>query len=181
MVELIRHDGELTAHRFLWFFIKGENMLTKEEIQKKVEPVLSSHKKDLYKVVIGTMDGFLGFHIIITSRNEEDISLDDLACINEELIDLLDSDLPVGYSLGVSSKGLEYDLESLDEIKDSIGKYVYVKLYCKEPTIKDDFFYGVIEAIADDNISFLIKIKTREITLQLNYKQIAKIRTAVKF
>jgi ribosome maturation factor RimP len=64
-----------------------------------------------------------------TIDKEEGIDIDDTTLISEKVGLILDELDPIDkeYYLEVSSIGLERELRNIDEIKNSIGKYINVK------------------------------------------------------
>ncbi|MBF0714461.1 ribosome maturation factor RimP [Gemella sp. GH3] len=109
------------------------------------------------------------------------LSLDDCVFLSEIMAEELDNKDLISdkYYLEVSSPGIERELRNIEEIQESIGKYIYVKTYEKHNNQKE--FYGDLKSVGDENITIEYRDKARIKTITLGYKQIAKIRLAVKF
>lgn len=109
------------------------------------------------------------------------LSLDDCVLLSEMMAEELDRKDLISdkYYLEVSSPGIERELRNIQEINESIGRYVYIKTYEKHNNQKE--FYGDLKSIVDNSITIEYRDKSRIKTITLEYKQIAKIRLAVKF
>ena len=83
------------------------------------------------------------------------------------------------YYLDVCSVGAERVLNSIDEIKDKINNYVYVKL--KDP--KAGFFeiYGDLKEVNDKTLVVEYLEKTRVKDFEISLDNISLIRLAIKF
>lgn len=109
------------------------------------------------------------------------INLDDCVTLSELMAEELDKEdfISDKYYLEVSSPGVERELRTLEEIKSSIDKYVYVKTYEKIDGIKE--FYGYLTKVDGEIIEIDYKEKTRNKTVSIDHKKISKIRLAIKF
>lgn len=108
----------------------------------------------------------------VMADTEEGISINQCVDLNRLLCEMIPEDMIAGeYVLEVSSPGAERKLRNIDEIKASIGKYVFVKLYEKVDGSKE--YYGDLVAVDGD----VIKIDE----LEIPYDKIATIRWAIKF
>ncbi|MBF0715833.1 ribosome maturation factor RimP [Gemelliphila palaticanis] len=109
------------------------------------------------------------------------LSLDDCVLLSEKMAEELDKEdfISEQYYLEVSSPGIERELRNIDEISDSIGKYVYLKTYEKINGQKE--FYGDLLSLVDNKLQIEYKDKARKKQIEIEYEKIAKIRLAVKF
>lgn len=109
------------------------------------------------------------------------LSIDDCVLLSEKIAAELDKEdfISDQYYLEVSSPGIERDLRDLQEVRDSIGKHVFIKTYEKVDNQKE--FFGDILAVDDEDITIEYKDKARVKKSTINYNKIAKIRLAVKF
>lgn len=109
------------------------------------------------------------------------LSLDDCVLLSEKMAEELDKEdfISEQYYLEVSSPGIERELRNIDEISDSIGKYVYLKTYEKINGQKE--FYGDLLSVIDNKLQIEYKDKARKKQIEIEYEKIAKIRLAVKF
>ncbi len=108
----------------------------------------------------------------ILADTEEGITINQCVELNRLLCDLIPEDLIKGeYILEVSSPGAERKLRNLDEVKASVGKHVFVKLYEKVDGMKE--FEGDLEAVEGEMVTVAGK--------EFPYEKIATIRWAIKF
>lgn len=117
----------------------------------------------------------------VIARKEPSFTIEDSSDLNKLISDELDKvDLiEEEYYLEVSSEGIEKELRNDNEIKQSIGKYVCVKLYEKLNGKKE--IYGDLLDFNNDQIKLEVVNKTIKEELIIDKKSIAKIRLAVKF
>ena len=111
-----------------------------------------------------------------------DIDIDDVAKINEEVLDLVNDLLPDGYYLEVTTLGIERELKNDDDLEKALGKYIYLKTYEKiESAFNLKEMYGYLESYTDNsiNVNVINKTKTKLVTIEKS--KIAKVRLAVKF
>ena len=123
-------------------------------VEEILKPFLEEHQCKLYKVEFVKEYGYLILRVLIDKK--EGIDIDTLAQANEYLsirIDEYDKDLPE-YMLEVSSPGAEKELRSIEEIKDSIDKYVHVET--NELT-----YEGTLIDSNDEEINLRVNLKGR--------------------
>lgn len=139
-------------------------------IKNKVLTVFEKHKLDLFDISIEKM----GNEKILTILIDNELDHETLEPIHMEVLDLINDDLPDDYYLELSTVGIERPLRSLDEIKENIGKYVY---------IETESFMGdaTLDDVIDDQLYISFFIKGRPKKLQISYENIKFIRQAVKF
>ena len=76
------------------------------------------------------------------------------------------------------SPGAERELKTDQQLRDAIGKYVYVKLI--DPKQGLDQVLGDLKEVNDDSIIVAYKEKTRNKTIEIDRNNINVIMTAVK-
>ena len=116
------------------------------------------------------------------NKQSFDIDIDDVAAINEEILDLVNDDIPDGYYLEVTSVGVERELKTNDDFEKALGKYIYIKTYEKlESAGNQKEMYGYLDSYDDESIKVNVIIKTRTKLITIEKTKIAKVRLAVKF
>ena len=78
-----------------------------------------------------------------------------------------------------ASPGVEKPLKTFEQVKSSIGKYVYAKFY--NPIAGLDEVEGFINSIEDETIEFEYLVKNIKKKVKIEYNNIKFIRLAVKF
>ncbi len=142
-------------------------------VEEILKPFLEEHQCKLYKVEFVKEYGYLILRVLIDKK--EGIDIDTLAQANEYLsirIDEYDKDLPE-YMLEVSSPGAEKELRSIEEIQDSINKYVHVET--NELT-----YEGTLIDSNDEEITLRVNLKGRFKNFKIKIIDINLIRLAVK-
>ena len=102
--------------------------------------------------------------------------MDTCVAVSEAISLKMDEEDPIKgeYYLEVSSPGVEKPLKTFEQVKASVGKYVYAKFI--NPTAGMDEVEGFIKTI---EFEYLVKnIKKR---IKIDYSNIKFIRLAVKF
>lgn len=157
-------------------------MINLEEMKKLALPVIEKYHKQL--VSLKKVKEF-GIDKIVFTIDDPDtfvLDIDEVATINEEILDLINDLIPDGYYLEVSSLGAERELLTEEDFKRAIDQYIYVSTYQKiegAGNLKE--FYGYLKSYDDEKIVMdaIIKTRTKEIIILRN--NIAKIRLAVNF
>ena len=145
-------------------------------IIKKCEPIIQECAKALNLEIVDVEyvreNGIKILRVI--AKGENGLSIEDASELNKTISDKLDEIdfMDEQYYLEVSSEGIERDLRNDKDILDSIGKYVFVKLYEKIDDIKE--IYGDLLDYKDMN-------KTRKQSIEISKNKISKIRLAIKF
>lgn len=145
-------------------------------------PIVEKYKKILVSVEQVNEYGIDIIRITIDDPNTFDIDIDDVAKINEEILDLVNDYLPDGYYLEVTTVGIERELKSDDDLEKALGKYIYLKTYEKiESAFNQKEIYGYLESYTSDSINVNVINKTRTKLVTIEKSKIAKLRLAVKF
>ena len=153
-----------------------------DKIKGKSLPVVEKYQKTLVSVEHVNEYGIDIIRITIDDLNTFDIDIDDVAAINEEILDLVNDDLPDGYYLEVTTVGIERELKNDDDLEKALGKYIYLKTYEKiESAFNQKEIYGYLESYEEDSINVNVINKTRTKLVTIEKSKIAKLRLAVKF
>ncbi len=153
-----------------------------EKIKGKSLPIVEKYQKILVSVEHVNEYGIDIIRITIDDPNTFDIDIDDVAAINEEILDLVNDDLPDGYYLEVTTVGIERELKNDDDLEKALGKYIYLKTYEKiESAFNQKEIYGYLESYEEDSINVNVINKTRTKLVTIEKSKIAKVRLAVKF
>ncbi len=151
------------------------------EIKEKSIPIVSKHNKVLYNVEKVKDYGMNVIRILIDDPNTLDIDIDDVAAINQEILDVVNDLLPDDLYLEVSSVGVERELKTEKELELALNKYIYVSSYEKIENLKTKDVYGYLESYDANTITVNAKEKTKTKIIKINRDKIAKIRLAVEF
>ena len=153
-----------------------------DKIKGKSLPIVKKYQKTLVSVEHVNEYGIDIIRITIDDPNTFDIDIDDVAAINEEILDLVNDDLPDGYYLEVTTVGIERELKNDDDLEKALGKYIYLKTYEKiESAFNQKEIYGYLESYEEDSINVNVINKTRTKLVTIEKSKIAKLRLAVKF
>ena len=151
------------------------------EIKEKSIPIVSKHNKVLYNVEKVKDYGMNVIRILIDDPNTLDIDIDDVAAINQEILDVVNDLLPDDLYLEVSSVGVERELKTEKELELALNKHIYVSSYEKIENLKTKDVYGYLESYDANTITINAKEKTKTKIIKINRDKIAKIRLAVEF
>ena len=151
------------------------------EIKEKSIPIVSKHNKVLYNVEKVKDYGMNVIRILIDDPNTLDIDIDDVAAINQEILDVVNDLLPDDLYLEVSSVGVERELKTEKELELALNKYIYVSSYEKIENLKTKDVYGYLESYDVNTITVNANEKTKTKIIKINRDKIAKIRLAVEF
>ncbi len=157
-------------------------MINLEEMKKLALPIIEKYHKIL--VSLKKVKEFGINKIVFTIDDPETfiLDIDEVASINEEILDEINDLIPDGYYLEVSSLGAERELITEDDYKRAINQYIYVSTYQKVENANNlKEFYGYLKSYDNEKIIIdaIIKTRTKEIIITRN--NIAKIRLAVNF
>jgi ribosome maturation factor RimP len=158
----------------------GDKMI--EKIKTASLSVVEKYSKILCSVEKVNEYGIDIVRITIDDPSTFDMDIDVVAAINEEILDLVNDDLPDGYYLEVTSVGVERELKTNDDLEKGKGKYIYLSTYEK---IVDAFnqkeMYGYLDSYDDETVAINVINKTKTKLVKIEKAKIAKLRLAVKF
>ena len=157
-------------------------MINLEEMKKLALPIIEIYHKIL--VILKKVKEFGINKIVFTIDDPETfiLDIDEVASINEEILDAINDLIPDGYYLEVSSLGAERELITDEDYKRAINQYIYVSTYQKVENASNlKEFYGYLKSYDDEKIIIDAIIKTRTKEIIITRSNIAKIRLAVNF
>lgn len=149
-------------------------------LKQLIEPIVQKNDMLLYDVSWQNVGNMKSLQVAIM-RKDGTMDLDGCAMISEQLSEMLDDKdlIKYEYYLEVCSPGAERELRSLEEVKEVIGEYVYVKL--KDVMAKGIFeVQGTLNACDGEILSLTYMDKSIKRNIEINYDNIALIRLAVK-
>ncbi|WP_124057317.1 ribosome maturation factor RimP [Vaginisenegalia massiliensis] len=111
------------------------------------------------------------------------IDIEDCVEISEAVSNALDQmqpdPFPEAYFLEVSSPGAERPLKTQADMEAAIGQYIHLDYYA--PQYGEKFHEGTLLAVDQDRYCLEIRIKTATKQIEINKKDVAKARMAIKF
>lgn len=148
-------------------------------LKEWIEPVLNEKDCVLYDIEWLTNQNPPILQISV-EKKDGTMDLDTCAMCSDVIGTLLDNKdwYAKEYMLEVCSPGAERELKTDQQLRDAIGKYVYVKLV--DPKQGLDQVLGDLKEVNDDSIVVAYKEKTRNKTIEINRNNINVIMTAVK-
>lgn len=120
--------------------------------------------------------------VIIDDPTTFTLDIEEVSWINQELLEVVNDDIPDGYYLEVTSLGVERELFNQEDYQKAIGKYVYVKTYKKVETaynLKE--IYGYLQTVNEKELIIESIINQRNKIVTIPIDLVSKIRLAVKF
>ena len=138
----------------------------KDELSKDIESI-GYH---LYSLDFEKKDSIL--HVYL----DESLDLNQMETVSEKIsgfMDKYDKDFDE-YLLDVTSIGVERPIRNKEELSKAVGSYIHIKS-------KDMDLDGTLIRFEDDVLTIEYLDKTRKKTISIDYKDIKKIRYAVKF
>lgn len=148
-------------------------------LKEWIEPVLNEKDCVLYDIEWLTNQNPPILQISV-EKQDGTMDLDTCAMCSDVIGNLLDNKdwYTKEYMLEVCSPGAERELKTDQQLRDAIGKYVYVKLI--DPKQGLDQVLGDLKEVNDDSIIVAYKEKTRNKTIEIDRNNINVIMTAVK-
>lgn len=152
-----------------------------ETVTKVVTPILDKYKFELVDLEFVKEGKNWFLRVFIDKPNGIDI--EECALVSEKLsdaLDLLDPDpIPQAYFLEVSSPGAERPLKTEADYEKALNDYIHVSLYANVEGEKQ--YAGYLKALDSENLTLLVRIKTREKEITFARSNIAKARLAIQF
>ena len=151
-----------------------------DKIRIMIEPILKSNNVYLDDLEY-VQDRGEWYLRIFVEKNEGFLDMDTCVAVSEAISQKMDEEDPIEgeYYLEVSSPGVEKPLKTFEQVKSSLGKYVYAKFY--NPVAGLDEVEGFIKRIEDETIEFEYLVKNIKKKIKIDYNNIKFIRLAVKF
>lgn len=153
-----------------------------EKIRQEVVPILDKYKLVLVKIENVHEYGMNIYRVTIDNPESNDfmIDVDDVAAINQELLDIVNDDLPDDGYLEITSLGIERELITENDFARAIDKYIYVLCFNNIAWNAREF-YGYLKSYDDDKIIIDAKNKSRYKEIEILRNNIKLIRLAVEF
>lgn len=152
-----------------------------ETVTELVMPILDEQHFEL--VEVGFVKEGKSWFLRVFIDKEGGIDIEECAFVSERLsekLDAMDPDpIPQAYFLEVSSPGAERPLKKESDYEKAVGEYIHVSLY--QPVDGSKMYEGFLEKLEAEELVLKIRIKTRETTVTIPRKNIAKARHAIQF
>ena len=151
-----------------------------DKIKIMIEPILKNNNVYLDDLEYVQDHGEWYLRIFV-EKNDGFLDMDTCVAVSEAISQKMDEEDPIKgeYYLEVSSPGVEKPLKTFEQVKSSLGKYVYAKFY--NPVAGLDEIEGFIKTIEDETIEFEYLVKNIKKRIKIDYSNIKFIRLAVKF
>ena len=142
-----------------------------DTIKTLIKPILENNDVYLDDIEYLQENGEWYLRIFV-EKNEGSLDMDTCVAVSEAISLKMDEEDPIKgeYYLEVSSPGVEKPLKTFEQVKASVGKYVYAKFI--NPTAGMD---------EDETIEFEYLVKNIKKRIKIDYSNIKFIRLAVKF
>ncbi|MCK9536013.1 MAG: ribosome maturation factor RimP [Bacilli bacterium] len=148
---------------------------------KKIEEIarICAQKSDIEIVSVEFVKEQSMKILRVIARKKPALTIEDSAYLNKLISDELDKYdfIDEQYYLEVSSEGLERELKTDMDIKNSIGEYICIRGYKRIDGKKE--FFGNLISFSNDELTIYLSDQKRKITINRN--EISKIRLAVRF
>ena len=151
-----------------------------KKVTDLIQPILDNH--DVYLDDIEYVNEKNEWYLrIFIEKNNGHLDMDTCVLVSEDIsLKMDEADIISNeYYLEISSPGAEKPLKTLEKVKQSVGKYVYIQF--ANPTAGMDEVYGTILNVEDDVIELQYLVKNIKKKCKIQYENIAFIRLAVKF
>lgn len=152
-----------------------------QTVTAMVTPLLAAHHFELVDVEF-VKEG-KSWYLRVYIDKPAGINIEECALISDELSAKLDATtpdpIPQAYYLEVSSPGAERPLKKEADYQRALNKYIHVSLYA--PIAGSKVYEGDLVALSPDQLTLEYKDKTRTKQIEIDRKQIAKARLAIKF
>lgn len=141
------------------------------KIKEIAAKILKEYNLELYSVKTKREFGMSILELLVDGN---DIDAKDLGSINERINEQIDEYLPTNYYLEVSTAGAIRVLQSLEQVKKQIGKYLLITKDGK--SIK-----GILEKVEDDTLFIKVNEKGRMKVIKASYSDADEVKLTVKY
>ncbi|WP_429970811.1 ribosome maturation factor RimP [Fructilactobacillus sp. Tb1] len=151
-----------------------------DKVTETVQPILDENNFYLYSVEYVQEGG--SWYLRVYIDKDGGISIDDCVLVSDQLSEKLDEIEDVfadQYFLEVSSPGAERPLNNEQDYQNAINDYINVSLYQKLDGKK--MYEGTLKELNDDDLTLVVKDKTRRKDVTIPRKLISKARLAIEF
>ncbi len=151
-----------------------------EKIKTDLEQLISSHPVYIYDVVY-EKEGDNNFLRVLIDSTEIEIDLDICVDVTRVVNEYLDEKDPISdeYTLEVSSKGVEDDITTVEQIEEAVGSFIFIKTYSKVENRKE--FLGHLLELTEDSIIIECNEKSVMKKYEIELSLIAHMRYSVEF
>ncbi len=151
-----------------------------EKIKNDLEKLVSNHPIFIHDVVY-EKEGENHFLRVIIDSTQIEIDLDVCVEITRIVNEYLDTEDPISdeYTLEVSSRGVEGDITTVEEIEEAVGSFIFVKTYSKVKDKKE--FLGNLIELTEDSIIIECNEKSVMKKYEIELSLIAHMRYSVEF
>ena len=149
-----------------------------KELEKLLKPVFDKYEIAHHKIRF--LSGKPGTLEIMIRKADDTMDVDTCADVSREISDILD-ECDYGdsaYNLDVCSFGAEPELETAEEVDNSVGKYIHIEL--KNPEKGFDSLEGNLKEANPDILVIEYFDKGKKKTATVRRENIRLIRLAVK-
>ena len=115
--------------------------------------------------------------LILTVLFDDELDMNKLEDISNKLstyLDKYEDEFEDNYFLDVSTVGVERPIRNEEELKNAVGKYIYVKT-------KENQYYGTLHSYTNGVLSIEVKDKNRSKNVSVEYSKTKQVRYAVEF
>ncbi|HHV33487.1 MAG TPA: hypothetical protein GXX71_02205 [Acholeplasma sp.] len=142
-----------------------------EKIKEITLEILKRFDLELYSIRTKREYGMNILEILVDG---DDIDASSLGAVNESINEAIDEYLLNNYYLEVSTAGAIRVLNSLDQVKRQVGKYLRV-------TKDNKSIKGVLEKVEDDTLFIKINDKGRIKVIETSFSEADEVELTVKF
>ncbi len=144
-----------------------------DNLKQKLIPFLEPYNLEVYSIKLKRE---FGEKIVEILLDVDTMNIDDLEKIHMAYVESLDdNDIADDYYLEISSLGAERPLDTIEQVKKQIGKYIYFE------TNKMKTFATLLEVNEDEDlIKVQVNQKGRIRKIDVKYSETRNMRTAVK-
>ncbi|WP_057744638.1 ribosome maturation factor RimP [Liquorilactobacillus capillatus] len=150
-------------------------------VTELVTPILEANNFEL--VDIEFVKEGKNWYLRVFIDKEDGINIEECALVSDQLSEKLDAcdpdPIPQAYYLEVSSPGAERPLKKPRDFERALNKFIHVSLYQQLNGAK--VYEGTLVDLNDESLTLAYMDKTRQKTIEINRKQIAQARLAIKF
>ncbi|MGN1183154.1 MAG: ribosome maturation factor RimP [Faecalibacillus sp.] len=151
-----------------------------DEIKEMILPLIEQHDcyLDDMEYVKDKNDMYLRIYI---DKNNGHLDMDTCVAVSELISEKLDEVDPIQdeYYLEVSSPGIEKPLKTFEQVKKSVGEYVYAKFIDPKAGLHE--VEGYLLSVKGNELEFEYFVKNIKKHIVVDYDNIKFIRLAVKF
>ena len=143
-----------------------------EKVKKALQDFSEKNNLKLYDVTYHKNDQTLS---VLFDEKFDMEKLEEVSGKVSDLLDKYEDEFENNYFLDVSTIGVERPIRNEEELKEAVGSYIYVKTKDKEE------YYGDLKSFNNGVLSLDVNDKNKVKNYSIEYKNVKKVRYAVKF